>query len=77
MPKWKCLLGSHDLVAVTRYTRICVKLKCRRCGKQYAFNSDIGAILRWDIHLENFYEKELPKLLEGLGLPDEYQRIDI
>jgi hypothetical protein len=73
----KCLLGKHDLVVATQYTRICVKLKCKTCGKLFAYNSDIGAILKWDVHLENFYERELPILLERLGVPDEYQRTDM
>jgi hypothetical protein len=77
MKKLLCLFKKHDLVPIVRYTRICVKLECKRCQRQFAYNSDIGLILDWSPDIADFYERELPDWLERMGCRDEYNRIEL
>lgn len=44
----------HTLTAVERLSAATDRLVCDRCGRQYAVNHDVMAVLSWD-EVESFY----------------------
>lgn len=50
----------HDYRIEKRLSDSAVKCNCRTCGKEIAYNHDLGLCVDWDESVDNFY-KELNK----------------
>ncbi len=57
---WNWLLcwiwPSHKLYVAEQLSEASQRLRCCKCGRQYAINHDVRAVLAWDADFERFYQ---------------------
>lgn len=54
--KFKCSFGRHDLELVKILSSQACKVRCKRCGRLFAYNRVERACVEWSKEFESFYE---------------------
>lgn len=50
-----CWFKQHRYYVVEEFSEWSRKIQCERCGKKWAMNDNIRALIEWDSEFEKFY----------------------
>lgn len=55
MKRIKCFFGKHSFYIIEKMSINTDKIGCCNCGKQFAMNHDVKAIVPWDSDFDHAY----------------------
>jgi len=52
---FKCKLWLHDYYHIKRLSEVSQKVGCKNCGRCFAVNHSLRAVIPWDLEIESLY----------------------